>query len=307
VPVRHPLPRARWASTAGEIMHPILFRFGDVVIGTYGVLAFVAIASGFACARLCARELRVPEVDVWRFGGPVLFATVIGCKTLGLAVAILIGSHASSLWTLQQLRSAGAVHGGMLGGPLCILLMRRYASGPLRDYLDVGSAPAALAMALGRLACFGAGCCYGTPANARWASVVFHDVEAGRLGTPLDTPLHPVQLYACATGLAAFALLLLLTFRRPFPGSVISTYFIIEGFTRTVLETWRGDADRGVWLGLRWLSTGRVTGGLLIAGGFCMLAWFRSARAAQSYARRGVSRGPGTGTSDRWSPLSVDA
>jgi prolipoprotein diacylglyceryltransferase len=70
---------------------------------------------------------------------------------------------------------------------------------------------------------------------------------------------------------------LLLAFRRrrPFPGAVFGAYFILEGLGRTVTELWRGDLDRGFWLGLSWLSTGRLTALAFVATGLAVLFLWR--------------------------------
>ena len=61
---------------------------------------------------------------------------------------------------------------------------------------DSFAVPVAVAIAIGRLACFQAGCCYGTPTTLPWG------VDFG------DGPRHPTQLYEAAFHLAAAAVLL---------------------------------------------------------------------------------------------------
>ena len=54
---------------------------------------------------------------------------------------------------------------------------------------------------------------------------------------------------------------------------------VLEGLLRFLLETWRGDADRGVWSGLGGLSTGRVTALGFVLVGCALFAWLRRAPA----------------------------
>jgi prolipoprotein diacylglyceryltransferase len=70
--------------------------------------------------------------------------------------------------------------------------------------------------------------------------------------------------------LILMGLLLGVSRRRPFAGATICAYALLEGLGRLALETWRGDDDRGLWLGVSWLSTGRVTGAALVVAG-CVL------------------------------------
>jgi phosphatidylglycerol:prolipoprotein diacylglycerol transferase len=147
---------------------------------------------------------------------------------------------------------------------------------PLPKTLDVLATAMPLGQAIGRLGCLAAGCCYGAYCEMPWA-VTFHSHDAARFGTPLEVTLHPAQLYFCLANLAVLALLLLFRRFRKFPGQTAALYFALEGSFRVFLETWRGDFDRGFWLGISWLSTGRVTAVLLILIGTGV--WWLSARA----------------------------
>jgi phosphatidylglycerol:prolipoprotein diacylglycerol transferase len=132
----------------------------------------------------------------------------------------------------------------------------------------------ALGQAVGRLGCFSAGCCYGTSCGLPWA-VTFTDPNAQILsGTPLAMPLHPVQIYTFLTNLAIMAILLVMRRHRRFVGQISGCYFILEGLGRIMTETWRGDLDRGFFLDIAWLSTGRATSCLFILFGIGLLAWF---------------------------------
>jgi phosphatidylglycerol:prolipoprotein diacylglycerol transferase len=117
-----------------------------------------------------------------------------------------------------------------------------------------------------------AGCCYGSACSKPWA-ITFTNPEAWRFSqTPLGLPLHPVQLYTFAGNLAVMGLLLALRPKRRFEGQVLAAYFVLEGIARAVVEAWRGDGDRGIWLGLSWLSTGRLTALLFVAIGLVLAA-----------------------------------
>jgi len=103
----------------------------------------------------------------------------------------------------------------------------------------------ALGQAIGRLGCFAAGCCYGKVCDRPWA-VTFHDAYATRaVGTPLEVPLHPTQLYESAAALLIFFGLLWLSGRKRFEGQVALVYLVFYAATRFVIEFYRGDAARG--------------------------------------------------------------
>lgn len=249
-------------------MHPILFRLGGFELGTYGLI----LVLGFLAALWLAK--RQGELDglsgeaVSDLAVTVLMAGIIGSKLLMVIVDVSRGSLGfGQIFDLATLRAGGHVHGGIIGGALAFWWRCRKLKLPYASTLDALAPSVELGQGLGRLGCFSAGCCYGTTCQLPWA-VTFHSHEAERIsGTPLGIPLHPVQLYTLLVNLGIMALLLVLRKKRRFKGEVISGYFVLEGLGRILTETWRGDLDRGFWLGLEWLSTGRLTSiGMVLLG-----------------------------------------
>ena len=90
-----------------------------------------------------------------------------------------------------------------------------------------------------------------------------------------------MQIYTFLVELVIVGALLLLRRRRAFPGQVAGFFFVFEGLGRCILEIWRGDVDRGIWLGLPWLSTGRLTGIGFMLFGAGLWWWFRRRQSAE--------------------------
>ena len=65
------------------------------------------------------------------------------------------------------------------------------------------------------------------------------------VGTPLNVPLHPTQLYLSANALLIFLILQWAYRRKTFDGEVFWLYVLLYAITRGILETWRGDLVRG--------------------------------------------------------------
>jgi phosphatidylglycerol:prolipoprotein diacylglycerol transferase len=244
-------------------MHPVLFRIGSFDVGTYGLLMALGFLAALALAKRFAREDGLAPDAVVDISLVVLIAGILGSKLLLVAVDLLRGLPPSQVFSLSTLRAGGAIHGGILASVLAFFWRVRALKLPVARTLDSLAAAVPLGQAVGRLGCLAAGCCYGASCGRPWA-IVFRDPEAARFGTPLDMPLHPAQLYFCLSNLAVLAALLLYRRRRRFPGQLAALYFILEGLFRLALETWRGDYERGFWLGLSWLSTGRVTAVLFV-------------------------------------------
>jgi phosphatidylglycerol:prolipoprotein diacylglycerol transferase len=248
-------------------MHPVLFRIGTFEVGTYGLILALGFFAALALAKRQAKLDGIPGEAVSDLAMTVLLAGLAGSRILYIIVELVKGAPPSEVFSLGMLRAAGAVHGGILGA-LAAFLWRSKKLGLRLGVTGDALVPAtALGQAIGRLGCLMAGCCYGTVCEQPWA-IRFTNADAYRFsGTPLYEHLHPVQLYTFAANLAVMGLLLWLRPRRRFEGQVLSAYFILEGLARAVVETWRGDGDRGFWLGLSWLSTGRATALLFVAIG----------------------------------------
>ena len=135
-----------------------------------------------------------------------------------------------------------------------------------------------LGQAIGRLGCFAAGCCWGKATQVPWA-VTFTDVFSARaVGTPMDTPLHPSQLYESFAAFLIFLFLLWLAPRKRFHGQVALAYVALYSAVRFGLEFLRGDPDRGAWLGGT-VSTSQVIAVVLLLGVAVLLPRVRKNRA----------------------------
>lgn len=82
---------------------------------------------------------------------------------------------------------------------------------------DTFVVPVAVSIAIGRLACFFVGCCYGTQTTLPWG-VVFPRID--------NLSRHPTQLYEATFHLLAACIAAILVHERIFRGNVIKLYFI---------------------------------------------------------------------------------
>jgi len=101
---------------------------------------------------------------------------------------------------------------------------------------DTFAAPVAVAVAIGRLACFQAGCCYGTPTTLPWGVAFPTAVEAPSL------PRHPTQLYESLFHGAAAVVLVVLARRGLFRGQLIKLYLLSYLVYRFATEFIRPEA-----------------------------------------------------------------
>jgi len=247
-------------------MHPRLISTSFFTIYTFGILLAASYLSAFGWMVRGARRAGLDPEALASLGIWAVVGALVGAKALLLFRSILDGSFAiSDLWSMSLVTSAGDFYGGFIGGlTASAMFFWRDPTVPVWRAADVCAPAIALGQAIGRVGCFMAGDDYGRPAHLPWA-VTFTDPEAERLGgTPLNVPLHPVQLYESAMCLALFVFLVWLTRRRHRDGDIIVAYTLLYAIVRFGLEFFRGDADRGfVFGGL--LSTSQFIGVVMAA------------------------------------------
>jgi phosphatidylglycerol:prolipoprotein diacylglycerol transferase len=117
---------------------------------------------------------------------------------------------------------------------------------PLWTTCDVFAPGIALGHVVGRLGCLFAGCCFGKPTSVPWAITFTDPFANANVGTPLNVPLHPTQLYeAGAEALILLVLLATETRGRRFPGRTFWLYMLLYAISRYIIEFFRGDLGRG--------------------------------------------------------------
>ncbi len=119
------------------------------------------------------------------------------------------------------------IEGGILGGWLAVILVKRHLR-IIRPTGDLFALAIAAGEAVGRIACFIGGCCYGKMTNVAWS---VYDHGAWR---------HPTQLYLALWAGLTFGALAYLDRRRILPENGI---FIVQGLLfclgRFVIENFR--------------------------------------------------------------------
>jgi phosphatidylglycerol:prolipoprotein diacylglycerol transferase len=267
-------------------MHPILFNAGPITIYSYGVLLASAYLIGLwmAVRRANAAGINgnsIMDMLIW-----VIIAALVGAKAL---LFIVDFRHFTSSWQdfTTLLRSGGVFYGGLIAAiVVCIWQLRKHRL-PLWPCADLFAPGIALGYMVGRLGCLMAGCCYGKPTDVAWA-VTFTDPAANfNVGTPLNIPLHPTQLYESAAGLVIFLLLLILEKRQGhFAGRTFWSFAFLYAVLRFIIEFYRGD-DRGMVLS--YLSTSQFISVVLAPISLFML-WYLSRPSRP--VEQDLSRGP---------------
>jgi phosphatidylglycerol:prolipoprotein diacylglycerol transferase len=252
-------------------MHPVLIELGPLKIFTYGFFLALAFLSGIYVGGREARRTGLPVgryYDLCFYG---VLAALVGSRLV--FVLFDLPTFLANPLKIFALWEGGLVfHGGALLATIVALYYMKVAHLPWRLGLDALAYGMPLGQFFGRIGCFMAGCCYGSPANLPWA-VTF--TAPGTL-CPVREPLHPAQLYEALLALTVFGVLNILRTRKRFDGQLVLTYFGLAGLARFLVEFFRHPGDyRGpeLW---GWMPMTQVVAlGLFLICGGLSLYWSR--------------------------------
>lgn len=268
-------------------MYPKLLELGPVTVYTYGVLLAAAYLLGLKLAMTRARARGLDSARILDLGIYIIISALVGAKLMLLAVDFdYFRSNPGELLSLA--RSGGVFYGGLiLAVVIALWYIRRHAL-PMWTTCDVFAPGIALGHIVGRLGCLMAGCCFGRQTSVPWA-ITFRDPFANaNVGTPLDVPLHPTQLYEAGAELAILIVLLATERRgRPFPGRTFWLYMLLYAISRYVIEIYRGD-PRGTVFGM--VSTSQFVSLLLVPLAVAMLLWLSRRQEPEPAERRNMRR-----------------
>ena len=241
-------------------MYPYFELFGRT-IGTYAIAALFGFAfSALLIWRLC-RTKGIGDGDVILLVLSMAIGVFLGGKLLyGLTQWSLIveafGNFASPEVLFSKLQTAfnGMVfYGGFLGSLGAVWLYTHLNKSIATPFaMELMGLVTPLFHTFGRIGCFFAGCCYGIP--CQWGITIS--------GNPLIPELNdvsrlPIQLIEAGANLLIFGILAYLYGRKGRRPALLSLYILLYAPLRFVLEFFRGDEIRGIWLGLstsQWIS-----------------------------------------------------
>ncbi len=242
----------------------------------YAAIMATSIAVGLLAAR--RTQVRLP-LERWQKIGLALGAwcgAMIGAK-----LPFVFSDWNAFVSGVAWFSSGKTILLGLVGGYLGVEIAKWCVDVHIKTG-DTFAVPVALAVAVGRLGCFYAGCCYGTPTDLPWG-VVFPGVDA--------LAHHPTQLYEAGFHLACAGLLVALRggttngrgfMASVFRGQLIKLYIILYACYRFATEFIRPEAR--LFYGL----TGYQLASLAIIALFAWL-WHRDAMQQQGVATHGTA------------------
>ncbi|MCL2299138.1 MAG: prolipoprotein diacylglyceryl transferase [Firmicutes bacterium] len=237
-------------------MQPYIYLGGLPPVPMYFIMGLSGFLFAVTIALIKRKAFGLRARAVLRIAALAIICAVIGARILNACVQIFLRGGEPGFWTaenwIQIFKNGGVLYGGLFGCVGMAALGAKLCRVDIRSTLNV-LAYAMLGFAsLARLGCWCAGCCYGI------------ELASGAR--------FPVQLFEagyCTVALLAF---LIIKPERRWPGMpLLSVNFIAYSAGRFILEFFRGDASRGVWL----LSTSQWIALALIA---LAVVWLRKSK-----------------------------
>ncbi len=221
-------------------MHPVLFEAGAFTIYTYGFCIALGAVAGFAYMAWQGKKQFGLSFDQ----SNNLFLLLVITGVVGGKLFMVFEDPGYYFSHPQKLLSGSGFvfYGSLLCCIPAMLWFFKRNQVPTLAMLDVMAVVTCLVHGLGRIGCFMAGCCYGTP-TVKAFGVVFTNPACQ--AQPLHTPLHPTQLYEAGWIAVILVSLLLLKARKRFHGQLFMIYLILYALGRSVIEVFRGDIQRG--------------------------------------------------------------
>lgn len=269
-------------------MHPILFKIGNFPVATYGVMIVIGLLAGIALAVTLGRRRGVDKNFFYDLAFVGMFSGFVGARLFSVALgmrdyldvpghSLFTGDAMSYMGAMLLSRTGFVFMGGFIVSMITGLWFIRRRGMPILEVGDMIAPAVALGHAFGRIGCFFAGCCHGfacgDPNAPHWAeklcvqyplisgpdgqpSEMFNfayqtQIHQGLLGRGAAAPLpiFPVQLLESAGNFTIALTLFFLWKRRKFSGQIFAAYLCAYAVLRFILEYFRGDVERGLWLG----------------------------------------------------------
>lgn len=168
-------------------------QLGPWQMSTYGILSIVGLlVSGMYCTHRVLRLDHPPRVI---FAGFVL-AILAGLGGV-VFMSFLITSYRTARYGLLAQPEGLSVVWTLSAGAIAVVLYTRKHNESVGRVLDLVALPIPLGLAIGRLGCFAAGCCYGRPTDS-WLGVYLPDHDG------MWAMRYPTQLMSAGANLIIF-------------------------------------------------------------------------------------------------------
>ena len=231
-------------------MCPELFKIGNLVISTYGVLVAIGMIVAFYTAIYFGKKEGFHERQVENL---FIFTIIFGI--IGARIAYIL-EHPDQFKSLIDYFAVwrGGIDwfGGFIGGVIAVAFLIYKYKLPLLKVADVGGISIVIGHAIGRLGCTAAGCCHGkvVPPHSFWEHFSIKFPEGSQ--APPGLHLYPTQPLEAVGNFLIFLFLFFVYRNKSFDGQIFAFYLVLYGLERFLLEFMRGVTPPLPVIGITW-------------------------------------------------------
>lgn len=227
-------------------MHPFLVDWtigsGHFRIPTYGVLLALSFTLAYLESLRRAIKLGEDPKHIENLFLGVILSSILGGRLFHVFFEepAYYWAHPWSVFAVWE--GGYTLYGALICSIAVVFVYTRIKKLDRLQFADIAAAPTALGIAVGRLGCFFAGCCWGRPTSVPWA-VTFTNPES--FTSYKNVPVHPTQLYESAACLLIYLYLVWLFRQRKYVGQQFYHGLACYSVVRFFIEYFRGDSYRG--------------------------------------------------------------
>lgn len=227
-------------------MHPFLVNFTifgfSIKLPSYGIFLAIAFSSGYWVSLWRAKKIGEDPKHIENLFLLIVLGSVLGSRLFHVAFEepSYYAAHPEKIIAVWE--GGYTLYGALLS---CLLVVFFYARKQRMDYFnffDIAANGTALGIAIGRVGCFLAGCCWGKPTQC-FLGVTFSHPET--FAAIRHTPVHPSQLYEAFGALLIFGYLQWRFRNRAYRGQIFFHGLSLYAVLRFLIEYFRGDEYRG--------------------------------------------------------------
>jgi prolipoprotein diacylglyceryl transferase len=191
------------------------------------VTATIALIIGVAVALWAAKREKVSQRQVWLLILTCLASVAFFARLFYSFIfeknSLIDGIKVFFDFSHSGIASSGSFIGVIVGA----YIFYRFTKAKIWKLLDAVGMSLMPVMAIGRIGCLFAGCCYGKIAEVPWAIHLHNHLR------------HPTQIYDMISASCIFAFMLWYRKRKHFDGSVFLLTLILYGIFRFIIEFYR--------------------------------------------------------------------
>jgi phosphatidylglycerol:prolipoprotein diacylglycerol transferase len=237
---------------------PILVKLGPLPINTFGVILVLAFLAGTWYITKDAIRQGLDGEEIQNLCWMVLGAIVLGGRLMFIITEP--GPYLREPWKIFYIWEGGLVYyGGFLATVGTVMWYAWKEKLPIWKLTDLFTVGGMLGLAIGRWGCFFAGDDHGRVVQGAtdenhpfWAVKFPASVGPWNAHPAMDSAwvgkwLYPTQWMMSGKALLLFAILALISKRKKFDGQLTAVLLMGYAILRSIIETYRGDMDRGIY------------------------------------------------------------